>query len=153
MEPVLYLLMRTDLPSLNVGKGYAQACHAGNAFDHEVARIWDTLSDDDKILITEWRNQTTQGFGTTICLGATEHQIRSSVNEAYAEGLIADTVYDPTYPCEIPVELFGVLKNVVLNSDGSRCFHLRSELISGYIFGRKGSEEIQKAVGNLSLHP
>ena len=32
MTPVLYILMRTDLNSMNPGKAMAQASHAGSAF-------------------------------------------------------------------------------------------------------------------------
>ena len=32
MTPVLYILMRTDMTSLNAGKAMAQASHATNAF-------------------------------------------------------------------------------------------------------------------------
>ena len=32
MTPVLYILMRTDMNSMNPGKAMAQASHASNAF-------------------------------------------------------------------------------------------------------------------------
>ena len=32
MTPVLYILMRTDMDSMNPGKAMAQASHASNAF-------------------------------------------------------------------------------------------------------------------------
>ena len=35
MNPILYILMRTDMTSLNAGKAMAQASHATNAFIQE----------------------------------------------------------------------------------------------------------------------
>ena len=60
MTPVLYILMRNDLPSMNAGKAMAQASHASNAMVHN--------SDCDafKGMVKEWQGETPQGFGTLV---------------------------------------------------------------------------------------
>lgn len=63
----LYLLMRSDLESMNPGKGHAQAAHAQRHADHLIK---------DKVVFGttwaehygKWCDQTDQGFGTTIVL-------------------------------------------------------------------------------------
>ena len=57
MNPILYILMRTDMTSLNAGKAMAQASHATNAFIQESERV-----DDPEIneLVEMWSTQTWQ---------------------------------------------------------------------------------------------
>lgn len=80
MQPVLYLVMRNDLPSLNPGKLAAQAAHCANAC---VARMR-----GHKALLV-WERQSRQSFGTTIVLGAGLRFIAGLPNK----------VWDDTYPC------------------------------------------------------
>lgn len=93
--PRLYVLMRTDLASMNPGKAVAQGAHAANQCAHEVL-----LSEDDDLLelLGEWEGQTGHGFGTTITLGVSEAQMRAAVLVARALGLHARVIHDPTYP-------------------------------------------------------
>ena len=70
--PILYILMRNDMDSMNPGKAMAQASHAANAF---VANdIWEMEQMPDGIvdLKNQWQNETTQGFGTVIVLPVNE---------------------------------------------------------------------------------
>jgi hypothetical protein len=100
-NPVFYLIMRTDLLSLNSGKAMAQAVHAGNAvethYENEVA----TNPSAIEPLMSAfhlWKHQTTQGFGTTIVLGGPMSQISRDISHLRKLGYLAAIVHDPTYP-------------------------------------------------------
>jgi hypothetical protein len=123
--PVLYLLMRTDLASLNPGKAVAQGSHAANqcvSNIREIGRLYeaqiaqnaasrpdeDTKTDPAEIqappllsLLAEWEAQTGHGFGTCIVLGVKEAQMRAivpNIRAARNKSLIACITHDPTYP-------------------------------------------------------
>ena len=90
LDSRLYILMRTDLASMNPGKGMAQAAHASNAFVHD----WD--GDE---FVEGWQKQTPQGFGTTITLAVpSESALIDMVAIADALGYPAALVHDPSYP-------------------------------------------------------
>ena len=98
---VLYILMRSDMESMNSGKAIAQGSHASNAFVHQVRNSpKETMEDNHKHYISavNWQRETVQGFGTVLVLEVDEKQMRG-VNEAFNElGYFADVVNDPTYP-------------------------------------------------------
>ena len=95
-EPVLYILMRNDLASLNPGKACAQAGHAANQFAHKVAN---SDNESAKRAFDEWASQVPGcGFGITIVLEASGTTIYEKVCAAQKFGLVADMVIDPTYP-------------------------------------------------------
>jgi peptidyl-tRNA hydrolase len=90
-HPTLYILMRTDMESMNPGKAMAQAAHAANAFIKN-ARDNGSATDD-------WEDSTDQGFGTTITLAVnSEVELRQAAHRASLDGFRADVVRDPTYP-------------------------------------------------------
>ena len=76
MEPILYILMRNDMTSMNPGKAMAQASHASNQF---VA----TLPRDARDIYNEWLQ--CEGFGTVL---------------ARSLDLVSGVVHDPTYPIQ-----------------------------------------------------
>ncbi len=87
----LYILMRTDMASMNPGKGMAQAAHAANAF----VRDWGESSE----YVLDWQKQTPQGFGTTITLAVTnEDAMRDMIDIARALDYPAGIIHDPSYP-------------------------------------------------------
>ena len=86
MTPVLYILMRTDLDSMNRGKAMAQASHASNAFvNHE---ILDGTFGIASNMREDWKHQTEQGFGTVLVLGVTESQMRTAVTVATVSNFV-----------------------------------------------------------------
>lgn len=107
--PVLYILMRTDLASMNPGKACAQASHASNAF---VEYMKGTMCEIDQGLECEsqcnrWQgfenedgtyNSNGLGFGTVIVLGATGDEMYEVVSYAQRLSVHAGVVNDPTYP-------------------------------------------------------
>lgn len=90
------------------GKACAQAGHAANAAIHsaryklswvETAPISDNPNSVCHML-SEWENQTRQGFGTSIVLGASEAQMRQIVATARDLDIHAAVVHDPSYPLQ-----------------------------------------------------
>jgi len=92
---VLYILMRTDLDSLNPGKAMAQANHAFGALKNcirsKILRQKDYLA---------WQETTPQDFGTVIVLGGNEGEIQVALDNIHRFKLpvVAGWVHDPTYP-------------------------------------------------------
>lgn len=95
-KPALYILMRTDLDSMNAGKAMAQSNHAYGALKKVIR---EALFMQPSYL--EWMNQTEQEFGTTIVLGANQNEITDVIRRRdrfYNRSLVAGWVHDPTYP-------------------------------------------------------
>jgi hypothetical protein len=139
--PVLYILMRNDMDSMNAGKGMAQASHASNAFikemidrgmEHEKTQQFDNID----ALGKTWSTETDQGFGTVLVLAVNELQMRTAVDVATALGFISGVVHDPTYPLR----------------DGDVCHFLPIDTCA-YVFGDKNDPMLGAVVGNFPLHP
>lgn len=103
--PILYILMRADMASMNSGKAIAQGSHAPFAFIENFESVMqaevNSVSDEAAELNNAyylWKNSTTQGFGNTLVLGADIRQIRNVVEEAKSKSYLADIIHDPTYP-------------------------------------------------------
>lgn len=128
MTPTLYILMRTDMASLNPGKAMAQAAHAANLFHATDARV---LSD---VCMENWWGD--RGFGTTIVLGVTGEQLLDVVEGAVMADFAARIVTDPTYPIRD-----GVVTHVL---PLDTC---------GYVFTPCRQDYPVKALEGLDLHP
>lgn len=105
--PVLYILLRNDLASMNSGKAIAQGSHASNAFVHHFngyAQEYNSKSVHEGIEtatmngFNEWENSTRQGFGTVLTLEGKMSAISGTVNIMKSLGYVAGVVHDPTYP-------------------------------------------------------
>jgi peptidyl-tRNA hydrolase len=147
--PVLYVLARTDLQSMNSGKLAAQTCHAGSAFAKQMESSEDTL-------YIEWRNQTSQGFGTVLVLGVTEQQMQTANKIAKQLGFVADIVTDPTYPAHLDKEAVDVDSprwTLPCVPAGDKMVTFRNETTCGFIFGDKNNPILGAIVGNFRLHP
>ena len=106
-EPYLYVLMRSDMASMNTGKACAQSAHAANYFawtmnnkrrdfctkvgefhsfeDMEQAKMAQSLDYYKQWvrhirLFNQWETSTPQGFGVTICLDVDECSLPLVVN-------------------------------------------------------------------------
>ena len=135
MTPVLYILMRTDMDSMNPGKAMAQASHASNAFVSNAEPGYNV----DEELFNAWQQSTPQKFGTVLVLGVTEVQMRTAVEVAESFGVDkfpCDIIHDPTYPLQ----------------DGDTTHFIPVDTC-GYIFGDKDDTVLQSIVGNFELHP
>ena len=134
MTPVLYILMRTDMDSMNPGKAMAQASHASNAFVSNAEPGYNV----DENLFNDWQDSTPQGFGTVLVLGVTEDQMRTAVEVAESFGVDkfpCDIIHDPTYPLQ----------------DGDTTHFIPVDTC-GYIFGDKEDPLLQSILQNFELH-
>lgn len=139
-QPVLYILMRTDLASLNFGKACAQASHASNAFQHYMQF---EMADDDRgpeteTLYNQWAASTSQGFGTVLVLGATEIQMRDVIMWAARSDTqcYSGIVHDPTYPLV----------------DGDTVHFIPLDTCA-WVFVDKADDIADRLMGHLELHP
>lgn len=161
--PVLYILMRKDLKSMNPGKAMAQASHAANAFIHD-AEVnhtkhagWHEVCD--------WKEQTPQGFGTVLVLAVTEIEMRTAVEFAGLTDLISGIVHDPSYPVLIPRELgtyitdnifgdpdYNIAGGGLAIGEGGGYATIPVDTCA-YIFGNKNDPMLKAIVQNFPLHP
>ena len=126
--PILYILMRTDMDSMNPGKGMAQAAHAANQF---ACRAEQTTHIG---FYKEWAHY--NGFGTTVVLGVdSEASLAEQIADASANGFLAEEVRDPSYPVR----------------DG-RVTHLVDIITCGYILVPDRDKEKPSMLGKLLLH-
>jgi hypothetical protein len=127
----LYILMRTDMASLNAGKAVAQGTHATNLFEKDVRILREGFPEAPNVIAYEaWLGD--RGFGTAITLGVTGETLGSIVEQAIATGCIAGICTDPTYPLR----------------DGD-VTHLLNIDTCGYIFGNR--EYLAEILGHLEL--
>lgn len=108
--PYLYILMRSDLESLNPGKMVAQGAHAANQFTHTMDNVVAKLKDSDdgstsffsmtalRNMYYQWKTSTPDGFGVTICLDITGEQLPLVVEAAKHMKFAAGVTHDPSYP-------------------------------------------------------
>jgi len=127
--PYLYILMRSDLDSLNAGKMVAQGAHAANQFTHDMdARIKKMDNNEptsEFFLYNAWKTSTPHGFGVTICLDVSGEQLPLVVSAAKRASFVAGVTHDPSYP---------LLDGKVL--------HLLPLDTCGYVFGDKSDLRI-----------
>lgn len=101
-QPILYILMRTDLASMNPGKAIAQGAHAATAFEFKMAQLLQEPETNMSIydLYMKWRHSTEQGFGTKIVLDAgDERSMNWTLSTAAGRtDTVVDIILDPTYP-------------------------------------------------------
>jgi peptidyl-tRNA hydrolase len=137
----LYVLVRTDLPSLGKGKACAHAAHAANLFSYN-SFIQPLRKGKDVDPTVEAWHEAAKGFGTTIALDVKDGDTMRAVVDA-ARGLHfhADVVTDPTYPYEVDYEIYPLIDPAVhtlpaINTRaGKVCF--RKEDSCAYVFGNK----------------
>ncbi len=97
MVPALYILMRTDMTSMNNGKSDAHAGHAASSF----AYFYYTINRDkhrDTPGMHEWHQSTSQGFGTKLSMAVDAFSMYKIVENATKLGFAAEVVHDPEYP-------------------------------------------------------
>ena len=102
LEPTLYILMRSDLDSLNPGKAMAQAAHAAQAMSHRIITEWRGVTSIQNAF-KEWGGH--RGWGRTIVLdGGRGEDIVETLgtvceNVNYEDDIVTSgTIIDPSYP-------------------------------------------------------
>jgi hypothetical protein len=155
--PVLYVFVRTDLPSMTPGKAQAHSGHAANAFinQHYIRNlrngktIWGP--------VTEWIAATPHGFGTQINLKAPWKEVVEVV-ATICETKVGkgELINDPTYPYIVDSEVATFIDSAVHSvpmvdlGDGRMLCH-RHELTAAYVFGYK--EDLAPYINKYPLHP
>lgn len=133
-DPRLWILMRSDMVSMNPGKAMAQATHAANAMVH---CIKNAKCKDDKALLAKWEKETPEGFGTCIVLDVgTESHLKDTIQDALEiDGTSGNSIFDPSYPIK----------------DGT-VTHLVNVRTCGWIFGDANNPELRKILNKYPLH-
>lgn len=147
-EYILYIIMRNDLPSMNVGKAMAQASHASNAFIKEYGK---------HAAAKQWADSTKQGFGTVIVLTGNKKQLDDVFEMAsLPDDVFVNQVIDPSYPYIVSNEIAELINPQhhtvppINRNDNTVVLH-RKELTCIYVFGTK--EACKPLIGHLPLHP
>jgi peptidyl-tRNA hydrolase len=133
-HPALYILMRTDMASMNPGKAMAQAAHAANAFGRSIQPLE---------MVEHWWGESSNGngwsgrFGTTIVLAVdSETALHDAISEAHLDGFPAEFILDNTYPLR----------------DG-KCLHLIPVVTCGYVYTPCRRAHPVPSLSGLGLHP
>ena len=157
-KPVLYVFVRSDLPSLgsSCGKMAAHSSHAANAFinEHYVRKV---MADKDVApSVKEWMGTTIHGFGTQINLKGDWGDVVDTVAGWVESGGKGELIADPTYPYIVDSEIVTFIDSKVHTADpvdlGNGMFVChRDELTAAYLFGYK--DELKPHVGKYPLHP
>jgi len=160
--PILYVFVRTDMPSMTPGKAQAHSGHAANAFVHKhiVQRLKNGLTGialDSNVV--KWMNSTDQGFGTQINLKGDWHKVVAAhFNATWHRhlGIITDIVSDPTYPYIVDDEVLKLIPRHLhtaepIKLENGKFLCHRRESTAIYFFGTK--EQLKPFVGEFPLHP
>ena len=155
---VLYIFVRTDLPSMNPGKAQAHSGHAANAFIYQTV-IKPLRSGSTELWgpAQEWMAQTPFGFGTQINLKAPWNEVDDLVTEVMnLPNVQAEVVVDPTYPYIVDSEIVELIDKKLhtvapIPLENGRWVCHRSAPTAAYIFGDKA--ELEPYVGKYPLHP
>lgn len=155
--PILYVFVRTDMPSMTPGKAQAHSGHAANAFVHKhvVERLKYNLTLDPKVV--KWMNSTEQGFGTQINLKGDWDKVVSIHARVHKfSAIITGAVTDPTYPYIVDSEVLNLIGDdhhsvEPIKLDNNKVLCHRREFTAIYFFGTK--EQLKPFVGEFPLHP
>ena len=155
--PCLYVLVNTDLASMNPGKAQAHSGHAANAFVEKAVIAPLLAGKTPDALVMTWRTATPQGFGTQINLKAPTRDLSPLVDVAVKLGFAAELVFDPTYPYEVTREMFDLIPQEthtlapVFKGDTVICF--RRQMTAAYVFGDKNNLLLNMITSRYPLHP
>lgn len=99
-KPILYILMRNDLPDHTPGKALAQCNHAGTDFMIRAAQAEEEFGEDSELSVAfqEWINET-GSFGTCVVLSCSHYELISAFDRFATKcSLLSGLIVDPTYP-------------------------------------------------------
>jgi hypothetical protein len=97
MTEKLYIIMRTDMDSMTLGRTAAMAAHAANQFVYDLEHKGNGNDALMKRYIA-WKNQTNGGFGTVIVLdGYNQELIEDVLCRLEEPKFFSGVVIDPEY--------------------------------------------------------
>lgn len=153
-ELTVYVLVRTDLPSMNPGKMAAQVHHAGVQMMAKHGHRW---------LVQEYvKEGLAQGavyFNTTIVLSACINSINSALHKAAPTDLVFDFVRDPSYPFIVESEEIANLipqsntTKIIKTLDDGRVLMVRPEVTVAWFLGDRNNDNFRNLISGLRLHP
>ena len=155
--PVLYVIVRNDLQSMNPGKAEAHSGHASNAFVDETIVVPLLNGDKPNGLAMHWRKGTSQGFGTQINLNANFAQMKTAVAVAKSLEYVAELVTDTSYPYELSTEAANLIPESTDTlpriPKGATTVLFRKEITAAYVFGDKNDLMLEAVMGRFGLKP
>jgi peptidyl-tRNA hydrolase len=153
----VYVLARTDLPSLNPGKLAAQVHHAGAQMMGKYSRR--QLVQD---YIKDGKTQGAVYFNTTIVLGASIQDIMQrlhAANQFDETTIVFNSITDPSYPFFVEnMEIASLIPpnaktQIVKTMDDGRVLLTREELTCAWFLGDRNNSSFRNLFEGLSLHP
>lgn len=153
----VYVLLRTDLPSMNPGKAAAQVHHAG---------VQMMAKHGKRQLVQDYvKDGIAQGavyFNTTLVLGATLDDIIQRGQAAGAAGedvVVYNTVVDPSYPFFVEnMEIAGLIPQsdttrIIKVLDNGKVLMVREEVTCAWFVGDRNDVRFRCLFDGLDLHP
>ncbi len=154
---VVYVLLRTDLPSMNPGKAAAQVHHAG---------VQMMAKHGKRQMVQDYvKDGISQGavyFNTTLVLGATIDDVIMRGQAAGAAGddvVVFNTVTDPSYPFFVEnMEIANLIPQtedvrVIKIMDDGRVLMVRPEVTCAWFLGDRNDVRFRCLFDGLNLHP
>ena len=164
-NPILYLLMRTDMASMNPGKAIAQGAHAANQFTMTMRAVWNKHHNSSN---TEVGNEMYSTTGMPTNLLYTEDSLR--LWECWEGSAVSQTGYAQGFGTTITLDVGTekVLTEVVECARAAGCpaevtfdptyplvdgdvVHLLPVVTCGYVFGDKNY--LSPLLSKFNLHP
>jgi hypothetical protein len=155
-DMVVYVLLRTDLPSMNPGKAAAQVHHAGVQMMAKRGKqqLVKDYAADGVAQNADW-------FNTTVVLGATLDDIiqREQVAALAGEDVIVfGTVNDPSYPfvvenMEVASLIPESIAKLVKQMPDGRVLMTREEVTCAWFCGDRSHSRFCSLFDGLDLHP
>ena len=149
----VYVLARTDLPSMNPGKLAAQVHHAGVQM---MALM--PAGPLTKAYVADGIEQGADHFNTTIVLGATLDDIKR-IERQWDHTWRWGVVVDPSYPFLVEsLEIADLIPQtdttkIVKVLDNGRVLMTRSELTVAWALGDRNDPKFRALFDSLDLHP
>jgi len=154
---VVYVLLRTDLPSMNPGKAAAQVHHAGVQMMARHSRS--QLVQD---YVTDGLAQGAVSFNTTLVLGATMQDITDRRLAAEAVGddsIVFNTITDPSYPFLVEnMEIAALIPQdastkIIRVLDNGKVLMVRPEVTCAWFCGDRNNSQFCSLFDGFNLHP
>lgn len=153
----VYVLVRTDLPSLTPGKAMAQVNHAGVQMAAKFSK--EKLVQD---YIKLGNKNGANYFNTTIVLSASINEINhcSSTAENLSDDIVIfNSIIDPSYPFFVESEEIARLipqndkTKIVKILENGKVLMVREEITCYWYLGDRNNQQFKAIFDGLNLHP